>query len=461
MLGVRKMKNKFEEKGQVLIIIALGTLVLFGFSALAIDGARVFEDRRHAQNAADTSAYAAALAKIRGQNYSIAAQDRAASNGYNNDADSTVTVNLCSEAGVTCEGMPAGADPSEYIKVTITSILPTTFARVLGWYHVTSVVEAITRVQGEIVVGQFGGAALVSLKPTDTSFSGNGNFSVDVINSGIFSNSTGNCSSQFSGNGTIEVDTSITVASPGNQCENGNLTVPVPVAGSQVPYPPNIQVPAPNITCTGNGTVSNNTITPGNHNAINVNSNGNVTFLPGNYCFNGGVTINGNANIIAHDVNFRINSGSFSVNGNSTFTECTNMLVYSNGGTGMFFNGNGSNTCLGVTFYMTTGSVSWNGNVANTFKAPTSGPYQGLLIYLPYGNTSSMTINGNSGNELTGSIIAVSSPITINGNSGSTGLNTQIIGYTIALAGNSNTTINYNPADQYSPPANPTIELTK
>jgi hypothetical protein len=72
-----------------------------------------------------------------------------------------------------------------------------------------------------------------------------------------------------------------------------------------------------------------------------------------------------------------------------------------------------------------------------------------------------MTINGNSGNQLTGSIIAVSSPITINGNSGSTGLNTQIIGYTIALAGNSNTTINYNPADQYSPPANPTIELTK
>jgi hypothetical protein len=137
------------------------------------------------------------------------------------------------------------------------------------------------------------------------------------------------------------------------------------------------------------------------------------------------------------------------------------MLVYSQGGTGMSFNGNGSNTCVGVTFYMATGSVTWNGNVGNTFKAPTSGIYQGLLIYLPYGNTSSMSINGNSGNQLTGSIIAVSSPITITGNSGSSGLHTQIIGYTISMAGNSNTTINYDAAEQYNPPANPTIELTK
>jgi Flp pilus assembly protein TadG len=457
------MNNKFQEKGQALIIIALAALVLFGFSALAIDGARVFEDRRHAQNAADTSAFAAALAKIRGQNFATAAQNRAASNGYNNDADSTVTVNLCSEVGITCDGLPAGANPSEYIKVTVTSILPTTFARVLGWNHVTNVAVAITRVQGETVTGHFGGAALVSLKPTDTAFSGNGNFSVDVNGSGIFSNSNSNCSAQFSGNGTIEVDTSITIASGGTQCENGNLTIPVPVAGSQVPYPPaNLNVPAPSIDCSllGVGSVSGNTYSPGNYNAINVNTNGDIIFTPGNYCFNGSVTINGNTNVIANEVNFRINSGNFSINGNSTFT-CSNMLVYSQGGTGMSFNGNGSNTCVGVTFYMATGSVTWNGNVGNTFKAPTSGIYQGLLIYLPYGNTSSMSINGNSGNQLTGSIIAVSSPITITGNSGSSGLHTQIIGYTISMAGNSNTTINYDAAEQYNPPANPTIELTK
>ena len=58
------MKNK-HEKGQAIIIIAFAIVVLVGFAALAIDGGRVLSDRRHAQNAADTAAYAAALAKIK------------------------------------------------------------------------------------------------------------------------------------------------------------------------------------------------------------------------------------------------------------------------------------------------------------------------------------------------------------------------------------------------------------
>ncbi len=59
------MKTKLQEKGQALVIIALAAVSLFGFTALAIDGSRVFSDRRHAQNAADTAALAAALSKIR------------------------------------------------------------------------------------------------------------------------------------------------------------------------------------------------------------------------------------------------------------------------------------------------------------------------------------------------------------------------------------------------------------
>ena len=104
------MKIKLHENGQALIVVALAAVVLFGFAALAIDGSRIFEDRRHAQNAADTSALAAALAKIRGQNYVTVGLSRATSNNYSTDADSTVTVNLCSEAGITCEGLPAGFD---------------------------------------------------------------------------------------------------------------------------------------------------------------------------------------------------------------------------------------------------------------------------------------------------------------------------------------------------------------
>jgi putative Flp pilus-assembly TadE/G-like protein len=56
------MIAKALEKGQALILIALAAIGLFTFSALAIDGSRVYSDRCHAQKAVDAAALAGALA---------------------------------------------------------------------------------------------------------------------------------------------------------------------------------------------------------------------------------------------------------------------------------------------------------------------------------------------------------------------------------------------------------------
>jgi len=471
------MLQKSSEKGQALVLIAFGAVVLFAFTAFAIDGSRLFSDRRHAQNAADTAALAAALAKIRNpSNPNAAAKtaglDRAASNGYITDADSTVEVHMCNEAGLTppCEGLPANANPSDYIQVKIISTIPTTFARVIGRDHFTSTLTAIARASAGTPTVLFNGAALAALKPSgpDT-MTGNGNIILDVNNSGVFNNSTDNCGMSVVGNGNYSVDTAFTLVS-GTHCQSGTPTLTGPVqSGAQTAYPPDITLLTPTITCSGNGTqtvsvgadgITTNTFSPGNYNGISINVSGHVHFSPGNYCFNGNVTINGNANIIANDVNFLISAGEFLITGNTTFT-CNNMLVHISGGTGMRFNGNGGNYCNSVTFFASTGDVSWTGNVSNRFFAPTGGEYKNVLIYMPYGNNSALNINGNSGNMLTGSIIAVSSPITISGNSGTTGLHSQIIGYTVSLLGNSNTIINYVDGEQYAQ-ANPSaIGLTK
>ena len=61
-----KKQTQLKEHGQALVVIAIAAVALFGFAALAIDGSMVFSDRRHAQNAADTAALDAALAKTRG-----------------------------------------------------------------------------------------------------------------------------------------------------------------------------------------------------------------------------------------------------------------------------------------------------------------------------------------------------------------------------------------------------------
>src|SRR5512147_3254392 len=91
------MTSKRNEKGQALILIALAAVGLFAFAALAIDGSRVYSDKRHAQNAADTAALAGALAYTRASDadkavevtiYNIisnAAQERSTSNSYDND----------------------------------------------------------------------------------------------------------------------------------------------------------------------------------------------------------------------------------------------------------------------------------------------------------------------------------------------------------------------------------------
>ncbi len=460
------MKPKSQEKGQALIIIALAAVGLFAFAALAIDGSRIFSDRRNAQNAADTAVLAAALAKVRGQDYSAAAIARAASNGYANDADSSVEVHLCSETGITCQGLPAGADPSEYIQVRIVSTIPTTFARVIGRETVTSAVEAIAHVSGSSSTAAAVSPAVVGLRQTNCAICSGGNVFLDVNGSGVFSNSTSSanpCSMDFVGTGTYDSEGGFTMATGGTMCTNPVVTTITGSvqSGAQVPYPPNIDIPAPSFTCSGTGSVTGTTVNPGNFaSRLTINLTGTYTFTPGNYCFSDGVDIAGTVNVIANDVNIRIDGGEFRTNGNSGLT-CSNLLVYGAGGTGIHLNGNGNNTCTGVTFYMQSGDVTWNGNSAQTLQAPTSGTYKGLLIYLPFSNGSQLKINGNSGNQLTGSIIAPGSEIILSGNSGSSGYNTQIIGSYITLQGNSNTVINYDPNAQYGLPDSPIIEFTK
>ncbi|MCI0549476.1 MAG: pilus assembly protein TadG-related protein, partial [Anaerolineae bacterium] len=437
----------------------------------AIDGGRVFSDRRHAQNAADTAALAAALAKIRAEPPSsaddaakAAARDRALSNGYANDSDSVVEVHICNEPGVVCQGMPVGADASEYIQVKITSTVQTTFARIIGRSSMTHTLEAIAWAKLGEPGPLFEGMALAAMSPDDPdAMKGHGNVFLDINNSGVFVNSIAEgCpggAMGVVGNGNYEVDTAFAIV--GDLCQNGNpvLDENLVQQASQIPYPPEINIPAPSITCSVPSVLTGNTYSPGIHNSLNV-PNGTYTFAAGNHCFNGGVTINGGTDIIANDVNFLLSSGEFRSNANGSFT-CTNTLVHINGGTGMHFNGAASINCTGVTFYVSTGDLTWNGGVSNNLTAPTSGPYAHLLIYLPSTNSSPLSIIGNSDNSLTGSIIAVASLISIEGNTGTFALSSQITGHTVDIGGNGTIQINYDPAQQYAITSPTTIQLTK
>lgn len=467
------MKPKLREKGQALILVALAAVGLVGFAALAIDGTRVFSDRRHAQNAADTAVLAAALSKIRADPpetgdavAEAAGLARAASNGYDN-ANSVVEVNNCAKPNLIppCEGLPAGADPAQYIQVVIRLTTKTTFARVIGRTEVASVVSAVARAEpgGPKPVGDGFALYAASEHEQDAVF-GHGNFTLDIRHSGVFDNSDHGCAFTTSGSaGTYSVDTTFSVV--GGHCQSGFATLDGPFetpAPEQRPYPPVIDVLPPDINCGVEESVydaATHTYPPGNHHNLNI-PNGTVIFAKGNHCFYGGVSSNGNTDIYALSANFLIASGDFQINSNGKFT-CDNLLVHINGGTGFHVNGNTTVNCTGVTFFASTGDVSWNGNPSINFMAPDAGPYEGLLIYLPYGNNSPLTINGNSQQSLIGSIVAVSSPIKVNGNSGTFALSSAIIGYTVSLGGNGNILIDYNPDDQFMQIDPTSLQLTK
>ena len=477
------MYHKKSEKGQALVIIALAVVGLVAFTALAIDGGMVFSDRRHAQNAADTAAFAAALAKIRTPDYapsSPAAQrqaaidaglDRADSNGYDNNG----TTNVVEVHMPPISGSYVGND--DYIQVIITSHVRMMFAQIVGWQVVTNKVEAVTRAHTGSSDTATGLAAISALSPNGIGIDINGNVTLNVINSGIFSNSnSGTCpagSMVAVGNGTFTVETGYTYASGGILCQTGNIDIDENQiqSGSQIPYPQgvaHINPPTPSITCSPDPiTVTGNTINPGTATGqFSIPSMyGAYTFAPGNYCFANGANLNGDYDFTANDVNFRIDGGSFTLNGSSSLgsaplTSCNNVLFHSVGaGTGVNFLGNSTSNCSNVTFYMTTGTAFFSGVADNTLSAPTSGDYKGLLIFQPLGNSTTIDIQGNSNQHYTGSIIGLSAPIHVAGNNQSFAVNSQFVGYTFTVSGNINFTVNYDPALQYLPPESPGIEL--
>ncbi len=98
-----------------------------------------------------------------------------------------------------------------------------------------------------------------------------------------------------------------------------------------------------------------------------------------------------------------------------------------------------SMTADGVTFFLANGaklSLSGNGNF--NMRAPTSGPYAGILFFGSRKQTGlTHQILGNSGSTTQGAIYAPTAKIRFTGNSTTTNGCTQIIGYTVEFTGHS------------------------
>ena len=438
-----------SERGQALVMIALAAIGLFALTALAIDGSAVFSDRRHAQNAADTSSLAAALAKTRSDSsWELVGLARAESNGYDDNGDTNDVLIY----NPPISGPYAGNN--QYIQVKIRSDVKLFFARIVGWQKFTNNVEAVARATVPEVTTWFDGKALVSVMkgcrapgdPYDPFVAGGNGLTV-INNSGIFVNSI--CDPAFEDNGnsnSITTTTGVCVVGgvPGQDGLSGNVNgvnpPPDDHCGSQID-PAKYQLLNP--VCTDPGSITG--------------SGGDYDAWPGYFNRTGNKTfpdVSPSGTLRLHKGIYCLENG-ISLNGNWTITTDTN--------------GNGQHDAdsEGVLFFVPDGDVSFNGGSTMTVHAISSlsggfpERFLNYLFYIPPTNEANVTITGNNGSTFTGTVLAPASHVTLNGSGNTFSLDTQIIAYNNVITGGGQINITFNQANNGMTLTQPGVELSQ
>jgi hypothetical protein len=266
--------------------------------------------------------------------------------------------------------------------------------------------------------------------------------------------SVGTCSQQTGHAGTETWSGNITSLAVPAGIYNGGIKLSGIVSGT-VTFPSGNY--GNNVNFNGNG--GNLVFNPGQYqnggsgDSITLNGNTGTTFNAGSYTFCGAVDIVGNSTVTLQPGKY---FGGIKVTGNAnvTFSPGTYIL----GGGGLTVTGNSVLNGTGVTFYNSSATgyayapIALTGNETAKLSAPTSGTFEGFLLFqdpsIPVGSAA-ITVIGNSASIFDGIIYSPKTTINYFGNSSGSGY-TVLVGYKVAITGNSSFTI----GDNYSSLAN-------
>ena len=412
------MKTHRSEKGQALVLIVLSIVAIFGFAALAVDMGRIYSERRRAQSAADAAALAAAhsvadyklLDATQSQLYAVLEQvalSSVAENGFldpnpNSPGDSP---------DVEIHVPPTHGDFEEcdcqYIQVVIHSKLAPIFAQFIFRGQEKISTEAIARGRRNPNVSEDN--AVHALSEDDDAVEMDGATGVNVQGGNIFSNG-GGVKNGAAGKITVSEGKIKITQSGGWDCNGCNSstvqgTVLQGVEKEMAQDVPPPYCPAANETIKGVNYYVHNGIT------------GSMTLPKGIHCVTGDIQLNGN------DV----------LKGDS------------------------------VLLVMLDGGITINGNARINLKRPSaikdrySHDYNGLLIYAPKTNTSTIMLGGTADSWFSGTILAPSATCDVGGTSETKALHTSIICDKIKFHGSSEIEIVYEQPENFQ--MQPLVEL--
>jgi Flp pilus assembly protein TadG len=443
-------RKRSRESGQAIVLLVISIVVLLGFTALAIDGGMVYSDRRRAKNAADTAALAGAgeaasklqIAQLGYQNWNCtevlnavsgsattAAIYRADSNGYEIDgifADGNGVLITCTDA----YGYPVSRRNIE-VRTGITAPTTTSFAHLLYSGTLQNYVESAVIVASPPPFGA--GFALLALNDSaclggqnGLIFSGRAEVTIDA------GSAYTNCC--LYGNGNRFVVTTTEGGSVGyyEDCEaQGTLTnITSVTTGTEAYEDLGLVYPS----CTEAGSITTEVIngenwrvfSPGSYTSIS-NPNGNMKMLPGLYCLTGSPNAFsiGGGKLRAHGVTIAVDQGGVTVNGNANLEMSAPCTGYDS------LNNEDAGDCS---------------DAADTYPDPAL-PY--ILIYMREGNTRPVALEGNGDSIFAGTIYSPSGTVVLRGTSDTQTFETQVVAYNIEVTGSGIVTIDFDDSNTF------------
>ena len=391
------MTLRGNERGQILILITGGLVVLLCFIGLAVDAGVLYYNKRMLQTVADSAAIGGASALQHSENVTAAAQHDALLNGFTLPASAVHN--------------PPNTGPHagnlNYVEVRPVKSVPTYFVRILGYNFVNVTARAVA------MSGSAGSSpnliyALNKTKSKAFQLSGAGN--TWNVTGGIVDDSSASSNAFYVGGaGNKLTATSIGVVGGVDTGGGaGNTVTPTPKSNSLNSTDPVTNDPFASLTApsqpsqNGSYNATTHTYSPGYYSGgiSTGGAGGSITFAPGLYYIDGGMSI---------------------------------------GGAGMSVSGSG------VTFYINTGGVSISGaGNTITFSAQTTGTYAGILFFQnnTTPDTTSAQVGGAGVNlNLTGALYFKDAALNLSGagvNSNPNGTYTILVADTISLSGAGN-----------------------
>ncbi|MCX2727777.1 pilus assembly protein TadG-related protein [Thermomicrobium sp. 4228-Ro] len=329
MLAIRFRRRPDQRaalRGQVLVLLALLLVALLGFSALAVDVAFAYAERRLLQNMVDAAALAGARALYDGQSASQATAAAQAAFQQN------LTANHDPGEGLTVTQLDVQIDQTNrVVRVTATADVERFFLGAFYGGPWRTTAQAAAQVGRQPADYAF--LALEHDNPSAVNLIGNVN--VRVVGGSAMSNGGMRCV----GNGTFRADGTVDAALSFSQTGNCQFQAgqgvrsglsPVDDPLATMPEPPTPAFPSmpggSAAQCTSNGTSL--TCPPGGYStSISYSGNGSLVFTGGSYQFDNAVSFSGNGTVSLGPGFYYFRRG-FTVSGNATIAMAPGTFVF-------------------------------------------------------------------------------------------------------------------------------------